>query len=86
MTEKNQKTALWEDELPNEIKAVMAEAFIDAIIQNFNKTNDPYCIALLCDQINAVDHETKPLDIIRLFAQRYRYKCRPCYRKRMRIE
>ena len=59
MTEKNQKTAFWEDELPDEIKAVIAEASIDALIKDFNNTNDPYCLALLCDQINAADHEKK---------------------------
>ena len=59
MTEKNQKTAFWEDELPDEIKAVIAGASIDALIKNFNNMNDPYCLALLCDQINAADHEKK---------------------------
>ena len=74
MTEKNQKTAFWEDELPDEIKAVIAGASIDALIKNFNKTNDPYCIALLCDQINAADHEKKALDIIRQFAMQKAHK------------
>ena len=74
MTEKNQKTAFWEDELPDEIKAVIAGASIDALIKNFNKTNDPYCIALLCDQINAANHEKKALDIIRQFAMQKAHK------------
>ena len=74
MTEKNQKTAFWEDELPDEIKAVIAGASIDALIKNFNKTNDPYFIALLCDQINAADHEKKALDIIRQFAMQKAHK------------
>ena len=74
MTENNQKTAFWEEELPDEIKAVIAGASIDALIKNFNKTNDPYCIALLCDQINAADHEKKALDIIRQFAMQKAHK------------
>ena len=74
MTENNQKTAFWEDELPDEIKAVIAGASIDALIKNFNKTNDPYCIALLCDQINAANHEKKALDIIRQFAMQKAHK------------
>ena len=74
MTEKNQKTAFWEDELPDEIKAVIAEASIDALIKSFNKTSDPYCLALLCDQINAADHEKKALDTIRQFAMQKAHK------------
>ena len=75
MTENSSKlTAFWADELPQEIRAMISEASIDALIKNFIKTNDPYCIALLCDQINAADHEKRALDIIRQFAMQKAHK------------
>ena len=59
MNKISEKKALWVDELPRDIKVLMKNARIDALIENFKKTNDPYCLALLCDHISPKKNREK---------------------------
>lgn len=69
-----EKKALWVDELPEDIKVLITEAKIDALVENFRKTNDPHCLALLCDHISPKNHEKKALQTIKDFALKTRHK------------
>ena len=68
------KAAFWADELPNEVKAVIKRAKISALIQNFEKFNDPFCIALLCDELTINPDEAEALAQIRKFASDKSFK------------
>ena len=45
MNKISEKKALWVDELPRDIKVLIENAKIDALIENFKKTNDPCCLS-----------------------------------------
>ena len=68
MRKNTEKKAFWADELPNEVKAVIKRAKISALIQNFKKFNDPFCIALLCDELTIKPDEAEAMATIRQFA------------------
>jgi hypothetical protein len=69
-----EKKALWADELPRDIKVLIENAKIDALIENFKKTNDPCCLELLCDQITPKYHERKALQTIKNFVAERSFK------------
>ena len=68
MSKNTDKKAFWAGELPDEIEAVIKRAKISALIQNFEKFNDPLCIALLCDELTINPDEAEALAQIRKFA------------------
>ena len=63
MTEKNQKTAFWEDELPDEIKESIRLCTINAHIKNFEKTQDPFCLASICNELTLDARESNRLGL-----------------------
>ena len=69
-----EKKALWADELPRDIKVLIENAKIDALIENFKKTNDPCCLELLCDHITPKYHERKALETIKNFVAERSFK------------
>lgn len=69
-----EKKALWADELPRDIKVLIENAKIDALIENFKKTNDPCCLELLCDHITPKYHERKALQTIKNFVAERSFK------------
>ena len=74
MNKISEKKALWVDELSRDIKVLMKNARIDALIENFKKTNDPFCLALLCDHISPKKNEKKALQTIKDFAIKTSHK------------
>lgn len=68
MRKNTDKKAFWADELPSEVKAIIKRAKISALIQNFKKFNDPFCIALLCDELTIKPDEAEAMATIRQFA------------------
>ena len=74
MSNNTDKTAFWADELSDEIKTVIKKAKISALIQNFEKFNDPFCIALLCDELTINPDEAEALAQIRKFASDKSFK------------
>jgi hypothetical protein len=74
MNKISEKKAHWVDELPRNIKVLMKNARINALIENFKKTNDPYCLALLCDYISPKKNEKKALQTIKDFAIKSSHK------------
>ena len=74
MDKNSEKKAFWVDELPEDIKVLIKTAEIDALIENFKKTNDPYCLELLCDHITPKNHEEKALQSIKNFLAEKSFK------------
>ena len=74
MDKNSEKKAFWVDELPEDIKVLIKNAKIDALIENFEKTNDPCCLELLCDHITPKNHERKALQTIKDFAIKSSHK------------
>ena len=68
MNNNTNKTAFWADELPDEIKTVIKKTKISALIRTFEKYNDPFCIALLCDELTINPDEAEALAQIRKLA------------------
>ena len=68
-----EKKALWADELPRDIKVLIENAKIDALIENFKKTNDPCCLELLCDHITPKYHEKKGTRNYKRFCSRKKF-------------
>ena len=67
MNNNTNKTAFWADERPDEIKTVIKKTKISALIRTFEKYNDPFCIALLCDELTINPDEAEALAQIRKF-------------------
>ena len=67
MDKNSEKKAFWVDELPEDIKVLIKNAKIDALIESFKKTNDPCCLELLCDHITPKNHERKALQTVKNF-------------------
>ena len=74
MNNNTNKTAFWADELPDEIKTVIKKTKISALIRTFEKYNDPFCIALLCDELTINPDEAEALAQIRKFASDKSFK------------
>ena len=74
MSNHTDKTAFWVDELPDEIKTVIKKTKISALIRTFEKYNDPFCIALLCDELTINPDEAEALAQIRKFASDKSFK------------
>ena len=74
MNNNTNKTAFWADELPDEIKTVIKKTKISALIRTFEKYNDPFCIAHLCDELTINPDEAEALAQIRKFASDKSFK------------
>ena len=88
MNKISEKKAFWVDELPEEIKANIKNIRIEALIQSLKITNDPFCIALLCDYITPKNHQKKALQTIKDFALQISHKkgFRYIYKKNQILE
>ena len=88
MDKNSEKKAFWVDELPEDIKVLIKNAKIDALIENFEKTNDPCCLELLCDHITPKNHQKKALQTIKDFALQISHKkgFRYIYKKNQILE
>ena len=74
MDKNSEKKAFWVDELPEDIKVLIKNAKIDALIENFEKTNDPCCLELLCDHITPKNNERKALQTVKNFVAEKSFK------------
>ena len=74
MNKISEKKALWADELPRDIIVLIENAKIDALIENFKKTNDPSCLEVLCDHITPKNHEREALQTIKKFVAERSFK------------
>jgi len=74
MNKNSEKKAFWDDELPEDVKVLIKNAKIDALIENFEKTNDPCCLELLCDHITPKNHERKALQTVKNFVAEKSFK------------